>query len=399
MTIWQSFGIELRPFQIQALEALAKPVHLICVAPTGSGKSLIYETYARNHRVLLVTPLIALARQQFTKLRDLNIPASLAAGPDPTPPPRSKTGVWIISPERLAHPLTSQKASAWKPDLLAVDECHCLWDWGDRFRPSFLQIPEFLKKSKIPRSVWLSATLPNLALDELRRALPSPVSEMGEFALPPSLHFSVQRTPWPQRTSKLMDFILEQKEPGIVFAQTRSGAHRLSLLLRSAGKRCAIYHAGMANEERRTIEKQIEHRDPEIVIATSAFGMGMDHPHLRWALLWQAPPSLLALAQAIGRAGRHPLARSKALVFWDDEDFQLLQWMCEGSTRRVRELQDVRAFLEHESCRRISLSRYFMSRPKTSICGQCDFCDHLSLDRTTTIPNADSHLSPCNRQA
>jgi ATP-dependent DNA helicase RecQ len=365
---------ELRPFQKEALGALREPGHLICIAPTGSGKSLIYETYARSARVLLVTPLVALARQQHTKLKQLGIPVALAAGPEPEPPPQAKSGVWIISPERLTHPLTSQRIERWKPSLLAVDECHCLWDWGEKFRPSFLQIPKFLKEHDIARSVWLSATLPKLARDELCRELPDPIQEIGHFALPPTLHLSVQKVPWPQRTQRLLEFVLSQNEAGILFVQTRSTAQRLSLLLQATGKRCALYHAGMSSEERRIVEKHIEAREPEIVIATSAFGMGMDHPHLRWALLWQAPPSLLSLAQSIGRAGRHLGLKSQALIFWDEEDFRLLQWITQGSERRLQELHEVQNFLIQSTCRRALLGAYF-STPRTSrFCNQCDYC-------------------------
>jgi ATP-dependent DNA helicase RecQ len=370
-------SFELRPFQREALDSLREPGHLICIAPTGSGKSLIYETYARTHRVLLVTPLVALARQQHLKLARLKIPVTLAAGPDPMPPPQAKTGVWIISPERLAHPLSSQRAAAWKPSLLAVDECHCLWDWGEVFRPSFLQIPRFLKERSITRSVWLSATLPKLAREELCRELPKPIKEIGEFGLPSTLHLSVQRVPWPKRTDRLLEFVHAQKDAGILFVQTRSTAQRLALLLQATGKRCALYHAGMSSEERRIIEKQIEEHEPEIVIATSAFGMGMDHPHLRWALLWQAPPSLLSLAQSIGRAGRHPHLKSQALIFWDEEDFRLLHWMTQGSARRQQELQDVQKFLIQSTCRTASLRSYFCEHSASSLCDQCDFCSSL----------------------
>lgn len=365
---------ELRPFQKETLEALKEPGHIICISPTGSGKSLIYETYSRRHRTLLVTPLIALARQQYARLKNLGIPVSIAAGPDPEPPPSAKTGVWIISPERLAHPSTSQRAAAWNPDLLAVDESHCLWDWGDRFRPSFLLIPEFLKRHSVSRSLWLSATLPKPAREELKRELPSPLTEIGEFALPPTLHLSVEKTPWPNRADRLLEFVLNRKDAGIVFVQTRTTAQRLTLLLQAIGKKCALYHAGMANEERRIIEKEIEEREPEIIIATSAFGMGMDHPHLRWAVLWQAPPSLLALAQSIGRAGRHRLMKSDALILWDDEDFQLIHWITQGSERRLQELREVRNFLSQDTCRRASLSHYFSSRSALAYCNQCDFC-------------------------
>jgi superfamily II DNA helicase RecQ len=111
--------------------------------------------------------------------------------------------------------------------------------------------------------------------------------------------------------------------------------------------------------------------------------MGMDHPHLRWAILSQVPPSLLSLAQSIGRAGRNPNVPSKAVVFWDHEDFQLLNWMMRGSNRRLTELAQVRDFVVQENCRRRSLGAHFARRhvkisPEHSAsiqCGLCDFCN------------------------
>jgi ATP-dependent DNA helicase RecQ len=247
----------LRPFQKEAIDALSRPGHVICVAPTGSGKSLIYETLARKHRIALVTPLVALARQQHSKLLQAGIPTWLGAGPEPENPSPSKSGVWILSPERLAQPPTIERLKKWNASLLTVDECHCLWDWGERFRPSFMKIPEILRQMEISRSLWLTATLPSPARSELRSKLPEPQVEIGEFALPPSLYLRVQRVPLPARLGKILDFVFRQSEPGIIFVQTRSAAERLTRLLSASDKKCAIYHAGMASEERRLTEKKI----------------------------------------------------------------------------------------------------------------------------------------------
>lgn len=367
---------ELRPFQREALLALENPSHVICVAPTGSGKSLIYEKLAQRSemRVLLVSPLIALARQQRDRLVRSSIPVGLAAGPDPQPPPASSSGVWIVSPERLQSDYTLKLLMKWKPTALVVDECHCLWDWGERFRPAFQLLP-LLKSHSIERSLWLTATLPVSARDELKAQLPSPPIEIGSFALPPSLRLSVKRVGWIDRAATLMDWVSSRNDAGIIFVQTRATSLRLMNLLAATGRRCTFYHAGVSTEERRNIEDRIGERQPEIIVATSAFGMGMDHPYLKWALLWQAPPSVLALAQAIGRAGRDPSTPSDALIFWDDEDFQLLEWMCRDSPRQRDELRQVWKFLSSDGCRRAKLSTHFGACDALVGCKQCDFCN------------------------
>ena len=131
----------LRPFQKQAIEALksnSPSAHVICVAPTGSGKSLIYEEVAAmaNRKTLLVTPLVALARQQFKKMKERGISVTMAAGGSVEGPPVNKTGAWIVSPESLQSPRRQAALASWQPNFLVLDECHCLWEWGERFRPA-----------------------------------------------------------------------------------------------------------------------------------------------------------------------------------------------------------------------------------------------------------------------
>lgn len=366
---------QLYPFQTKAIEALQAPGHLICVSPTGSGKSLIYEKVAKKpgFRSVLISPLIALARQQRERLSAAGLDTALAAGKQSDEPP-AKSGVWIMSPERLENPVTMATLQSWRPHFLIVDECHCLWDWGSHFRPAFSKVPELLKITSIERSLWLTATLPLDARKELLALLPQPKTVLGRFGLPPGLFLTIKRTSWSERPTQLLDWVSQQKEAGIIFVQSRADSHRLALLLRATGKLCAVYHAGLAHEERALTEKSIDARVPDIVIATSAFGMGMNHTHLRWSLLWQAPPSLLSLAQAIGRAGRDSRFRSNAMVFWDDEDFALLDWLAKNSRKQREELQKVQQYLTQIGCRAAHLQRYFDGQWTQASCNQCDFC-------------------------
>lgn len=375
---------ELRPFQLETLNALAQPHHVLCVAPTGSGKSLIYEQMACRPgiRMLLVTPLIALARQQEARLKSIGVRVLRVTGGDSKHSPLLiGAGAWIVSPETLDRFSWQCALSRWKPNFMVVDECHCLWDWGESFRPAFRTLPQIVSQYQIARSLWLTATLPPDARTEMKEWMPKPWVELGSFGLPPRLFLEVVRVPWSVRSEYLLNRISGQSGSGIVFVSTREGAIRVARLIAATGKSVVAYHAGLSQEERRAAEKLIGSETVEIVVATSAFGMGMDYGHLKWVILWQPPVSLLSLAQMIGRVGRSQNADSVAVVFWDDEDFRLSEWMTERSCRIQYDLEELARFLRKESCYRTQLEFYFNQNTfkKSSFekCQQCSFCQTL----------------------
>lgn len=366
---------ELRPFQRESIEALRRPSgHVICVSATGSGKSLIYEVLASQDRLrtLLITPLVALGRQQSRNLEEAGLKVAVN-GESAEPRP----DCWIASPEAALSPVLRSRWKAWKPELLVVDECHCLWDWGERFRPAFQRIPELLAGLAIPRSLWLTATLPSQARAELVSALPEQPKEIGSFALPSKLRLDAPRIPWARRAEALFAWVGAHPEPGLVFVNTRSGTDRVSRLIRSCGREAVPYHAGLAKEERLALEARLRRKEADIWVTTSAFGMGMDHRFLRWVLLWQAPASLLAMTQAIGRAGRDPTLPSHAAIFWDEDDFHLLSWATQSQKLRT-EIRQMRHFLHAPGCRRENLTGYFEgpspSKNSSAPCLNCDLC-------------------------
>ncbi|MDR3606051.1 MAG: helicase-related protein [Oligoflexia bacterium] len=375
---------QLRPFQERALTALkGRPAHVLCVASTGAGKSLIYERQAarRGTRTLLVTPLIALARQQLERFRSVGIEVTSATGRGDAPgdPPQGKSGAWIISPETLLLPGRRRQLESWAPNFLVVDECHCLWEWGERFRPAFHLLPDLLRSGEISRSLWLTATLPPHARAALRAAfdgLGVSLIEQGEFSLPANMAIEAKRISWSERSLALLSKVSELRKDGsgLIFVQTRESCERVARLLRASGQAVISYHAGLSAEERRNAESAVRSQSVPVVVATSAFGMGMDYAHLRWVVLWQAPPSLLSLAQAIGRAGRSAEVPSRACVFWDQEDFQLIDWMTQSSDQKKAELLAVARFFQREKCRAAELESYFNGQESDKICRKCDEC-------------------------
>lgn len=342
----------LRPFQKSALFALNENVHLVCQAPTGSGKSRIYEEWIATHRprTLLLGPLLALARQQAQGLKDRGITVFGGAhlAERARAPSRRERGVWILSPESLLHSGTWDRLKRWHPEFLVMDECHSCWDWGESFRPALRRVLDLVGELGIRRSLWLTATLPLPARLLLKSRLPPPLLFQGAFELPPALALTTQRVAWPERTDALLRWLELRPEAGIVFVTTRSSTERLARFILGSGREAVAYHAGLSAEERRTIEGRLGRGERTVLVATSAFGMGMHFPQLAWALLWQAPPSLLSLAQSIGRVGRGS-ARAHAAVFWDEDDFQLVEWMVGSSEERGRALVEVRRFLTEQT--------------------------------------------------
>lgn len=303
--------MQLHAFQSEALGHLArKNVHIALTAPTGSGKGLILEVIARDpeERILLLTPLLALARQQRLRFLTRGIPADR---------------VRILSPESAL--LRARDLAEWRPTLIAVDEAHCLPEWGERFRPAYGKLLEFIPSLGTRRTLWMSATFPRSLLADLEAAIPGPWVRMGKFKTPENLSVNYHRVPPTLRIERVRETVLAHAEPGLLFTGTRKDVGKYVALL-SSHRAVFPYHAGLSDEERRLVEAALtrESREPNAkssVVATNAFGMGMDFPQFRWAILAQTPFSLLGLMQAFGRVGRGG-AFGEASLYWAEEDFR-----------------------------------------------------------------------------
>lgn len=355
--------MELRDFQKTAVEVLSRSeAHLVQISPTGSGKSLIYEEYLRRNpdsRVLIFTPLVALKRQSQRRIERID--------PD---------RVQILNPESLLWVRKSDALRKWRPELVVVDEAHCVWEWGASFRPAFRKIPEFLLHLRAAKSLWLTATLPWDARRDLFHSFPQvDWVTQGRFDFPNGLSLNVVRVDWIDRNREFLRRSASWSGAGLVFVMTRAATDRLARWLRAEGKEAYAYHAGLGREEKLAIERRLVSGEPVVVVSTSAFGLGMDFRQLEWVVLWQAPPTLLTFAQMVGRVGRAGRP-GQALTFWADEDVELLEWVGEPGSRAAEELKTMHRFLASGDCRCRYLAEYFDRLGSLPRCafqeGRCD---------------------------
>lgn len=346
MALLETSQQTLFPFQAEALATLAtRKIHLALTAPTGSGKGVVLEALAQDpdERILLLTPLIALGRQQFRRFSYRGIPCRSTIGGERKSEDRFR--VWISSPESAFTEKTWQEIKNWKPTLIAIDEAHCLKEWGENFRPAYRKITEFVKALKISRTLWMSATFPRETLLELENTLSGNWKTQGNFRMPENLGLTEEMVSFSDRIERVRKSVLNKKTAGLIFASTRKNTEKYADLFRREGKPMFTYHAGLSDEERQIVEKslQIESElriSATSVVATNAFGMGMDYPHLDWVILSQAPLSLLSLMQALGRVARGK-REGHAEIYWAEEDFRIAGYLIGNQKPESKQAQDL----------------------------------------------------------
>ncbi len=396
------FGFDaFRPGQQDIVQAVIDGKNTLAIMPTGGGKSLCFQLPAlvRTGVTVVISPLIALMRDQVRGLREAGVEAGALTSGNTE---EETDAVWAaleagtlkllyMAPERLASGGVPQMLKRVGVSLIAVDEAHCVSQWGHDFRPDYLRIGELRRYLDVPLAAF-TATADAETRDEIVEKLfdgQPPATFLRGFDRP-NIHlaFAVKDSP----RTQILNFAAARKgQSGIVYCGTRAKTETLAQALREAGHSALHYHGGMEAEARRDAERRFQQEDGLIVAATVAFGMGIDKPDIRWVAHADLPKSIESYYQEIGRAGRDGAPAETLTLYGPDDIRYRRQQIDEGLAPPERRMADhgrLNALLglaEAQTCRRVTLLRYFDETPDP--CGHCDLCDKPPevFDATTPV--------------
>ncbi len=384
------FGFDgYRPGQEEIVDAIMAGRDVLAIMPTGGGKSLCYQlpALARDGLTVVVSPLIALMRDQVRALREAGVEAgALTSGNTEEETEEvfaaieeGRLKLLYMAPERLANPGTAILLRRAGVVSLAVDEAHCVSQWGHDFRPDYMRIGALRDALEGVQVTAFTATADAETRAEIAVRLfrEEPKTFLHGFDRP-NLHlgFAVKASPRKQ----LLDFVSTRRgRAGIIYCASRSKTEVLAQALREAGHKALSYHAGMDPENRRLAETRFQVEDGLIVCATVAFGMGIDKPDIRYVVHADLPKSIEAYYQEVGRAGRDG-DPAETLALYGPDDIRLRRAQIEESPaprdRKEADHGRLNALLglaEARRCRRRVLLRYFGD--EMTACGRCDLCD------------------------
>lgn len=353
------FGFDrFRPGQAEALAHVLAGRDTLVVMPTGSGKSLVYQLAAMllDGVTLVVSPLVALMKDQADGLARRKLPATYVnSALDAAEQSRRMQAIVdgehkivLVSPERLRSRAFRQAMSRVRVGLFAVDEAHCLSQWGHDFRPDYLYLAEARRELNAPVTLALTATATPRVQDDLLRRLHLPDAQRVVMGFNrPNLYFEVvSASTTAARLRYVRDFVRASKrDAGIIYCGTRKEAEEVSAYLANLGEvEVAHYHAGLDAATRAQVQDRFLSGDLPIVTATNAFGMGIDRPDVRWVLHYGMPGTLEAYYQEAGRAGRDELP-ARAVMLYSARDIGLHEFFIERSALGPDQLREVHAIV------------------------------------------------------
>ena len=378
-----------RPPQEDIVQDLIAGEDLLVLMPTGGGKSLCYQIPAiiREGVGIVVSPLIALMEDQVAALKLLGVRAayynsSLSSSESRavlTQLHNNELDLLYIAPERLISSGFMARLEECKIALFAIDEAHCISQWGHDFRPEYAALG--LLKTHFPYVpiIALTATADKQTQKDIVQQLKyQPRQYIASFNRP-NIHYRVVvKNNAPKQLKQFLESFSNQS--GIIYCSTRAGVDSVSIKLQEQGFRARAYHAGLSFEERREVQSLFRYDRIDIVVATIAFGMGVDKSNVRFVVHYDLPKTIENYYQETGRAGRDGLPAQALLLYEPADSGRLRAWimsMSQEEQKRIEtnKLNHLLAFCEATFCRRQILLRYFDEISKHA-CGYCDVCDN-----------------------
>ncbi|WP_195640106.1 DNA helicase RecQ [Enterococcus durans] len=367
---------EFRPGQREIIQKVMEHEDVLGIMPTGSGKSVCYQLPALmlDGLTIVVSPLISLMKDQVDAANQLGIAAtfinSSLNGYETARRfqelEQREIQLLYVAPERFIMPDFIRSMQHWNVQLLAIDEAHCISQWGRDFRPSYLQMAEKLNELiQRPIIVALTATATIAVAEDIKRLLKIPIKNHIQTGFARE-NLRLQVIKDQKKEQYLVEYLrMNQKQSGIIYAATRKEVDRIYHLLKKFGFNAGRYHGGMSERERTEMQEAFLYDRVELLVATNAFGMGINKSNIRFVIHYQIPGSLEAYYQEAGRAGRDGLL-SDAILLFAPQDIQIQKFFIQQSQRedsqKQKEYEKLKAMTEYvyiEDCLQQYILAYF----------------------------------------
>lgn len=397
----ERFGYqEWRPGQKAAIEAVLSGHDTLAVMPTGSGKSAIYQIAAllTPGSTVVVSPLVALQHDQVKSISEQEV--GEAALVNSTIPDTDREDVFeqleegdleflFLAPEQFSNPETLDRLQSADLSLFVVDEAHCISAWGHDFRPDYLQLGQVVEALGHPRILALTATAAPLVQREIvERLNMQRAKTIVQGFDRPNIWLSAERFEEDEeKQSHLIQQVIRIEKPGIIYVATRKHAEELAKRLKQEGLSAEFYHAGLKVAERKQVETAFMQDELQVLVATTAFGMGVDKPNIRFVFHAEVSDSLDSYYQEIGRAGRNG-EPAKAMLFYNPSDLNLKRFLSSSGQIKTDHIEQVivaLASLKQPISLKDLQARVDLSRTKLR-----SVLNHLTeLDVIQTVPSGE----------
>lgn len=395
----EKFGYEsFRPGQLELIQKVLRNENVLGIMPTGGGKSICYQLPALllDGLTLVVSPLISLMKDQVDALNEMGIAATFVNSSlsQAEVSMRLKDAAFgkyklvYVAPERFEMFSFKQLLQQEKISLIAVDEAHCISQWGHDFRPSYLQLAQEIKAlPKRPAVIALTATATPQVAKDIENSLEIPVNNKVQTGFArENLAFQVVKD---GKDSYLLEYLrVNQQQAGIIYASTRKEVERLYHLLKSKKIEVGYYHGGLTEAQRSAAQEAFLFDEIKVMVATNAFGMGINKSNVRFVIHAQTPGNIESYYQEAGRAGRDGLP-SEAILMYAPQDLQVQQFFIDNSEmeldykqKEYLKLREMSQYAHTEMCLQRYILRYFGEDGPD--CGRCSNClDEREVEEIT----------------